>query len=379
MNFLRNKVLIEVSGTNPQKFILKLNANKVDLLDINKVDEKKYKILIKYEELKKIKKLNTIYKIKILDYYGIVKFRYLLFKFYHVIIILFLGIMCLYLLSNVIFNVEVVTNDSNMKKRLENTLNELKISKFHLKRNYDYLQKVKEKILKDYSNEIEWIEINDYGTKYIVKYEPKIVSDKDKKSSYKNIVAKKNAIILSVYASSGNIVKEKNSYVEKGEVIISSDVYLNSEKKDKVPVVGKVYGEVWYETKVVYPFNYFEQQKTGKKNNYFRIKFLKKKIDVFKFKSFDDKIDIESKIFKNNLIPFGLYKVVEEEVKTKTGMNVIEELRLLAVNYAYEKLEDSLKEDEYIINSKILESNIISQGIEMKLFFSVAEDIGIYQ
>lgn len=378
MSILKNRVLIEVNGNSPQKFILKLNHNKIDLLKINKINEKKYNILINYEDLKKVKKINTIYKIKVLNYYGIVKILKLLFNFYHVIIITFLGIMGLYLLSNVIFSVEIVTNDSEMKEKLLNTLSELDISKYHLKRNYEYLQQAKDKILKEYSDEIEWIEINNIGTKYIVKYEPKIINKTKENDNYKNIVAKKNAVILSIYASSGNILKSKNTYVNKGDIIISSDIYLNNEKKDKVPVVGKVYGEVWYETKVVYPFNYFAQKKTGKKNKYFRLKVINKKIDVFKFKSFNDKIDIESKIIKNSLLPIGFYKVIEEEVETKTGMNVVEELRLLAVNYAYEKLNETLKDDEYIIKSKILDSKIIPKGIQMTIFFSVAEDIGMY-
>ena len=37
---------------------------------------------------------------------------------------------------------------------------------------------------------------------------------------------------------------------------------------------------------------------------------------------------------------------------------------------------EKLKDDEYIINHKVIDSKIIDKGIEMKLFFSVCENIG---
>ena len=69
----------------------------------------------------------------------------------------------------------------------------------------------------------------------------------------RNIVAKKDAIVRSVSASSGEIIRKNNDYVKAGDIIISGEIKLNDEVKNKVSAKGRVYGEVWYEIEVESP------------------------------------------------------------------------------------------------------------------------------
>lgn len=375
IDVMQSKICLRIVGSNPERFVLKLYKNKINILNLEKRERNKIEIIINYADYEKILKLNTIYKIDILNYQGFIKKKKQIFKYYHVLIIIILCIMFLYLLSHMIFQVEIITNDKDMKKRLLHTLQKYEISKYHFQKNFNYLEKVKKEILDSYHDEIEWVEIEKVGTKYILRYEPRIIKKDNNKFNYRHIVAKKNAIIRDIYASSGQIVKNKYAYVKKGDIIISGYIYANDKIKKTVVASGEVYGEVWYVTKVTYPFNYYEEKKTGRKKKVYTVKLFNNNLEIFNFKPFNDKIVTEDVILKNNILPIKLVRQLQEEVIITTGMNVIEEVKLKAIDLAYNKMKSALKDKEYIINYRVLNSKIIDKGIEMEIFFSVCENI----
>lgn len=374
-----SKVIISIIGNNPNRFILRLNKNNINVYKIVKIDNNKYEVLINYSDFDKVLKIKTIYEIRIEKYLGIEKGKRIVCRYYHVLLFLFLSMLLIVLLSNTIFSIEVITNDSEMKKNLLKTLETYDIKKYKIRKNYDYLMKVKDEIMLKYHDQIEWIEIERKGTKYIVKYEPRIITSKIEAKKYGNIIAKKNGIINKIYSSKGQIIKHKNSYVKKGDIIISGDIITNNEIKATTASDGLVYGNVWYITKVVYPFNYYEINKTGRKKNILSIKFINSSKDIFNFHPFNDKIVNRKTILKNKLLPIKFVYEKQEEVKVKSSMNVVEELRINAISLAYTKIQDSLNKDEYIVDYKVLDSKIIDKGIEMKIFFNVCEQIGEYQ
>ena len=173
-------------------------------------------------------------------------------------------------------------------------------------------------------------------------------------------------------------MKDKYSYVKKGDIIVSGYTYLNDEIKSTGVALGKVYGEVWYITKVKYPFNYYKKYKTGNKKEYLSIKIFNKEIDLFNFNPFNDKISIEDTILKNNILPIRIVKKIDEEVIINSSMNVVEEVKDHALKYSIDRINKTLKDNEYIINYKIISSSIIDSGVELYIFFSICEDITSY-
>ena len=375
---INSRVSIYIMGNNPERFILRLNKKKINIYKMRKISKEKVEIIIDYSNFEKVLKLNTIYDIKINNYLGLVSIRKLLFKYYYVIIVAIMCIIYVYVLSNIIFNVEIVTNDSDMKTRLISTLKKYDIKKYKFKKSYKYIQNVKNNILEEYHDYIEWIEIEKVGTKYIIKYEPRVLKENENNDEFRHIIAKKNAIINKIYSSNGQVLKSKYSYVKKGDIIISGYIYLNDKIKSTTSAEGKVYGEVWYITKVVYPFNYYEKKKTGNKKIVYSVKFFDKNIELFNLNKFNDKIVDEHILLKGDIFPIKFVKEKQEEVIIKTSMNSLEETKLKAIDLAYSKMKQGLKNDEYIVNYKVLDSKIIDKGVEMKIFFSVCEDIGEY-
>lgn len=266
-----------------------------------------------------------------------------------------------------------------MELTLLNELNSLGIKKYNFKKNYTEIQNIKKTILSKYKNEIDWIEIENVGTKYIIRYEPRVLNKQNNESTFRNIIAKKDAVIRHLNISNGQIIKEINSYVKKGDVIVSGYIKLNDNIKDTVSSNGSVYGEVWYNVSITYPYKYYEEYETGKSKNVLVIKFLNKDIELFNFNKYKTKSINEKVILKNNILPISLTYQKQKELYIIDENNTEEELIEKAINYSKKKIEKNLKEKEYIKDYKILNKVKHIDSITLNIFFSVIENITEYQ
>ena len=241
---LKNKIYINVTGNNIERFIKRLKNNNIDLINIKHISYNSVNILIYKKDYDRVIELKTIYDICIIRYNGLVNIKKFILSNKYIIFFITVGIIYIYVVTNMIFFIDVITNDSNMEKSIKEELKNFGIEKYKFKKNYNELQIIKDKIISKYRDEIEWIEIENIGTKYIIRYEPRIKNSINKENKLRNIVAKKDAIITSLNISSGQIIKNINSYVKKGDIIVSGYIDLNGSIKDTIISNGNVYGEV---------------------------------------------------------------------------------------------------------------------------------------
>lgn len=372
---LKSKLIIEVSGKNISNFIKKLRNNNIDILNIKYSD--KVLITIYKSDYEKLINIKTIYDINIIDYKGFIKLKRIIKYNLVIIILLILSVFFIHVLSNIIFSIDVVTNDLKFKTILLDELNKQGVRKNSFKKNYNDLIKVKENILNKFKDKIEWIEIDTIGTKYIVKYEPRIINKKEENYTYRNIIAKKDAVITRIIASSGEIVKNINTYVKKGDVIVSGKIYLNEELKTIKDTSGTIYGEVWYKVNIKYPYKYYEIRETGNSNNILSIVFLNHRYSILKKYNtsiLDDKI-----IMKENILPIFISLTKEKETVVINENNNYEKVIDKAILKSKEKINSNLKENEYIKDYKILSKNNTEDYVELTIFFAVIENITEYE
>ena len=308
LEVIKSKIKLRVSGKNVNRYLLRLSKNHISLLSVLKKSKDEYDILIYFKDYELAQKLNTIYDIHIIEYGGWEQEKKYLKKNKWIFLALIFSLLFLFFLSRLIFEVEIVTNDQAMKNRLLKELKELSIDKYHFQKSYQELQTIKTKLLETHHDDIEWLEIERIGTKYRVRFEPRIIEPDKKTTKERHLIAKKNAIIKKVESSTGQIVKGKNDYVKKGDIIVSGYISLNDSVKKTVSATGTVYGEVWYEVDVFYPFGYYEETKTGRKKEVYVIEFLSHRIELFNFHPFYDKIINSSTILEKRGFPIRFTK-----------------------------------------------------------------------
>lgn len=371
---MKSKYSLNIKGRNINRFIKKLRQNKIEILKIKYKNKNEANIIIFKKDYEKLKKIKSIYTITELDVFGVLRIKKNITKNQHLIII---GVICYVLfimLTNTIFKIEITNSNKELRKLVKIELEKYGIKKYSFKKNYSDIQKIKQQILEKHKNQIEWLEIETKGTKITVKLEERKIPDEHNETKPRNIIARKKGIIKKVIAEKGEIIKDMDDYVEKGDLIISGDLMFNGELKGQVRAKGKVYAEIWYVSKVTYPLIIKKEEKTGKVENTYKLKILNKEIYIPK----KNKIKYNLVLLKHNILPIYLSKGLVEKTRTKTAILTFDEALSEAKKYATDKVKSRLKEEEYIIRSEYLKSKLNNSTIEVEMFFAVYEDITDY-
>lgn len=370
---MNSYLIISVKGRNISNFLHKCKKNNIDILKINNISHKQIIIKINETDYEKLVKIKSYYKIEVINSNGLIKYKELIKNNKILIICLVIGFLFLVFLSNIIFEVKIISNDNDLNKKVAKELKNYNIEKYKLKKNYNEIQEIKDKLLKKFKNTIEWIEITDIGTKYEVKIVQRKKNNKIKEIKYSNIVAKKSGVIKSIYAQSGQKIVDLNTYVNKGDVIISGIIMKGEEEKDYVRAKGKVFAEVWYTANIEFPLKYTEKKYTNNNAKRLYIKLNNKYITNNKFKEYERKT---YKNLKSNIVPFEFGIELQREVKIINDTYSIKEAKKKAIEKAKEKILQILDKDEYIIDENILNFSEKNSKIELNMFFSCYIQIG---
>lgn len=369
---MTSKYKVVIEGKNPDYFINELIKNNIYIYDLEK-EYKKLIIVISLDDYNKLKKIKTSYKFYIIDSYGVVKFKYLVKKYLFFLICMFLGICLNIFLSKLIFDVEVVHSNRYIREIVYNNLRERGIYKYRFKVNYLEKEKIIKEILKKESNDIEWLEIEEIGTKYIVKVEQRKKNKEEEVCVPRNIVAGKDAFILEIQADVGEVVKKKYDYVKKGDIVISGIIHNKEEEVSRKCATGKIYGEVWYKVNLEIPMEYKEEIVTGKEKNTFEINFLNKNISLFNnFKTYKKNSTF---LIGSNLLPISLNftKYLETDVKMyKYNLFNVDDY---ALELASKKIKNKLGTRGEVVSKKVLKKSIKKSKIIIEVFVKVKEDI----
>lgn len=370
---MNNKYKLKIVGKNTKRFIKELIKEKNSLYYLENHD--KYSIIIVDDiGYNIIKKKKTSYKVSVIRKYGLIRYKDLIKKYSVFLISIFIGIILIELLSNIVFSIKIEHRKSEIRDLIINDLEEFGIKKYHFKVSFKKKEEIKKKILEKETDKIEWLEIEENGTKYTIKVEERIKNKKEKDNKTQNIIAKKNAMILSIDATHGEIKKKKYDYVKKGEVLISGFITKDLKTMTKTKAIGNVFGEVWYQVEVNLPKNYRVVKKTGEKTNRLELKFFNKSIFLLnnKYKSYNMK---RRPILSSSIIPISFNYVKLEKTNVKTKKYTIDNISKDAIKLGEEKLKTKLGYKDSIIYKNVLKKTEKDSRIIVDVFFKVKEDI----
>lgn len=379
LKIFSSSIKIKVTGRNINNFLKRLINNNINIEKVIPISHKEIDLIINYQDLDKVLKLKTIYNIKIVRYYGKLRIIKRIKKDIFILSSLLISLLLIYTLSNIIFKVEVIHSNKNIIKLVTKELEDNGIKKYKFVKNYQEIEKIKNKILEENKDTLEWLEIIREGTKYTIRVEERIINNKPKDNKIYNIVASKNAVIKNIYAESGEKIRSINTYVKKGDIIISSDVTLPNNEKISKTASGKVQGEVWYNINIEYPYQYHEIKYTGNKKKVLVLNLLNKRISFFdfhKYKTFNRNIKY---IFNNNITLISL--IYEDEYET----NIINEVydyntaKEKAITKVKDKILEKYPNIKEITNIKIINEEDKKNKISLNLFVTCLEDITEYQ
>jgi len=370
-----NYVKVKIEGKNVHNYIKWLVNKKMNIAKLKIINNNELNVVIDYNDYDKLLKYSKTYKVQIIKKYGKLRLFEIIRSNSIILSCLILSIIFLYFLSNVIFSIDIIYNDKEIVEKVYKELQKYDIKKYRFKKKYTYLNQVKEKILNDNKDMLEWIEIEEIGTKYVVRLVERKKEIEINDYDFQSIVAKKDAIIKSIKAFSGEKNKNVNQYVKKGDVIINGILLKPDGTNLYTKAKGIVTGEVWYKVDVEYPLYYREEKVTGKNKFVLSVYFLNYKIPLFPYTRYKQ-FRLESNVLiDDNFIPFKIAKEKMYEVIVKEEIYTEEEAIEKAIEFASKKLLISNNSIIKIDEVEILNKQNLNSKIKLSLFVSVVEDI----
>lgn len=366
-----NYFWIEIKGKNVNRLLKQIFKNKINILNI-KYYKDKVRLKVSYLDYQKIKEIKTTYEITIIKTSGKKKLLEDISKYKISLLVFIISIFFVIFLSKFTFFIEIETSNTNLKNLIKEELTKNNITVFSLKKDYQTLETIKENIKNNHLDTIEWLEIENKGVKTKVKVIERIKNSKKETTSYKDVVAAKNGYIRKIYSPKGEVVKNIDDYVKKGEIIISGNIHRNEKSVAKVVASGKVYAEVWYIVKVNGNLTYNKVEEKDK--GYFKLvlKTGGNTFDLIKIKKEND-YNNKKKLFQNSI--FSLYLENEKTYQTTKATYTNNELKKILETKAKNSILKTLEKDEYIITQKTLKKTKEDDRMYVEVFFKVYEDI----
>lgn len=365
-------IRVKVSGKNSNYFINKLISK--NILYSNLCIFSKYiEFDLDKDNYTRLLDIKTSYDISVVSYLGIYKYLFFFIRYVYIFLFIILGIGINVFLSRMIFSIEVVHSNSKIRELVYNDLEKFGIKKYSFKVSYSKKEKIVDEILNLEKNDIEWLEIEEVGCKYIVKVEQRKINSSDEECNYRHIIAKKDAMITSIFSSSGEVVKKKYDYVKKGDILISGFIYNKDKIMAKRCSVGQVLGEVWYKVNLEVPKEYIEEKFTGRKSN--RLEFIFLNSNFNKYNNYKVK---RIGIFNSKLFDIGLFfsTYLETSIihKTYSLSSLDEEYFSIAIS----RLKDRVGDDIRVISKNVLKKEEKKGKIVVEVFIKVEENITDY-
>ncbi|MBQ8681801.1 MAG: sporulation protein YqfD [Bacilli bacterium] len=369
-------IKIKIVGSNINNYLKRIVKKRVQLAEVIPVSYREVHVILKYSEYEKLLKFKSIYEITVLEMLGSKKIEANLKKNGLLLIFLMVSLVGIMLLSNVVFSIDIIHQDKGIRELLERELKKYGIVNYSLKMDYQELEDIEDKILENNKERLEWIEIDTYGTKYIVRVQERKLNEEEEITQYQSIVSKKDAVIVRIDAVRGEKVKNVNDYVSKGDTVISGYITRPDNSKVATQAEGDVYGEVWYQVDVDYPIVYQETNLTGKSKTVYVLYFFNHRIGLFdfdKYRSFEAKSKV---MISSNMLDIKLVKEEQYEAIVKDEVYTEDIARNKAIDYIKSKL---MKDNEDIVeirDVKIMDTSSDEDSIEFNLFVKAIEDIG---
>lgn len=380
-SFIFGYVRISIEGYYIERFINICRNKKITIWNLKRNGEIKLDFNIGINDFKKVTKIakQTKCKIKIKRKRGLpfIFNKYKKRKVFFIFLIILVVI--LIVLSNFIWNIEIIEDSENKADNIYQDLVEsgLKIgipkSKINTK---EIINKTRLK-----RDDVAWIGIELKGTNAVVKIvkstaKPEIVNDED----YCNIVSDKQGVITKINAQNGTAAVKVGDTVNIGTTLINGWMEGKFTGIRYVHAKGNIQAKVWYTKNKIILYNTTERTETGNIENKYKIKFNNFEINfskrLSKFKIYDT-IEAEKKIkiFKDFYLPISVIKITNKEVKEVQKNYSMEEAKNLGIDQLQQELNKQIEHKENIVN-KIISTYEKENGIEIYVTYEVLEDIG---
>ena len=146
---MRNTICLKIKGKNINNFIYRIHHNNINIYKIDYLDKDEARIEVLYCDYDNIVKIKTIYEVEIEEYKGIKKIHNSINYNKYLLISILCGFIIFTILTNIIFDVEVLYSGNKMRNLIYKELDSYGIKKYHFVKSFNEINSIKQQILND--------------------------------------------------------------------------------------------------------------------------------------------------------------------------------------------------------------------------------------
>ncbi|MBH0160055.1 MULTISPECIES: sporulation protein YqfD [Fictibacillus] len=383
-NHLKGYVRVEIIGQDSSSFINTCIQSGISIWDIQPLDNNRALVSISVTDVQKargILKENKL-KIRIKEKKGTPFLLKRMWKRNGFILGMLSFIFLLFLLSNMIWNINVTGANPKTEYELRKAAVELGVTKGKFIFLLPNVREIQRDLTEKMDN-VTWIGVTQHGTSYRFEVVEKEIPEAKQVTGPRHLVATKEAVIHSVFVEKGQPIVGVNDYVKKGSLLVSG--LIGKEKKPQlVSAKGEIWGEVWYQTEVEVPLNTSFQTYTGKYKNRHYVSLFGLNVPVYGFSEgeFKDKTETlnESPLYLAKWkMPFSyIKKEIRETDGVKRSYSKAEAIEV-GKKMAKKELSKKLPEDAKINGEKVWQQNVSNGKVKLTMLYQVIENIASAQ
>ncbi len=377
-------VILHMRGKYVERFInLAIRAG-LEIWDIKRLENQEFRIKLRLQHFFRLKPIlkDTDTRMHIVKKIGLPFHIINLYKRKGLILGFLLFFIILYMLSGLVWKVEVTGGDSILRSKVYQVARDLGIKKGAVKWRLEDVNKLQAK-LQNRIDEASWIGIKMDGVLAKIIVVEKVRPEVTEKQLPRHLVAKKKAIIYKYTAERGVPKITLHQLVNPGDVLISGIIGPDDDtsKQHSVSAKGEVWGEIWYDSIISIPLKQQYQRLTGKTKTSQYLLLGKYKIKIWGFGKKDEIQEYIQESNQNHLsirskqLPFGWVKEKKLEVMNEQLIMSEDEAIKQALEMGRKKLIHDLGEESKIKEEKVLQQWVENDKVYIKVHYAVIEEI----
>lgn len=380
ISWIKGYVRVQIRGRSGETLLNQCMEQRFLIWDVSVIGDGRYELCLPIQDFFRIRPLlkRTGCRVHVLKRIGMPFFMSRLGKRKIFVGGLIGFVIGLYLLSSLIWEISVVGNESIKETDIVQAAGKLGIHRFGWKfklQDEDVLSKQMQGLLPGTA----WVGVEIRGTHITIKVVEATIPEPKPLMNPRHLVAAKNALITEIFAEKGRPLVKPNTYVRKGDVLISGMIG-DEENKQVVVAAGKVKGIVWYTSGIEIPLTRSYKVYSGESvsKHYLVIGTRALQLSGYGKANYEQTeiiADRKSLGWRNTSLPVGwLHEKVMEFRHEEVPIDRTE-ARTVGLEQARAELLLASGSESRIVGEKILHEKSENGKVYMEVYFEVEEFI----
>lgn len=377
----RGYVVVQIRGQRIEAFLNGAVGRRMTVWDIRRENEASARFCLALGDFFKLRPLlkKTGCRVHVLERHGWPFYVRRLYKRKFFFVGLAGFVLGLYLLSSLVWQVDVEGNETLSKYEILQAARAQGIYRLQWKFRLRHLDDLA-RALHGQLPGTSWVGVELQGTRIVIKVVEAARPEPRELLSPRHLVAAKSAMVTEIRSTKGKPLVKPNAVVRKGDVLISG-IIGEGENRQAVPAQGVIKGIVWYESDIEVPLVQRRKVYTGESYGRFYLIFGSRALQVTGYgqQAYELSETVSSRKmlqWRSYSLPFGWMsekvleaRITEEELDEPAA-------KAWGVERAKAELLAGAGADARLVSYKTLQEKNENGKVVLKAHFELEESIG---